>query len=88
MANHKSAIKRTRQTAKRNERNTARRSALRTEVKKFYKAVADGNQEEAEKLLPQTVGLYDRAAQKGVVHRNKAARAKSAMTRAARKQAA
>ncbi len=86
MANHKSAIKRTRQTAKRNARNTARHSALRTQVKKFYKAVGGGDQEEIDKLLPQTVGLYDRAAQKGVVHRNKAARAKSAMTRAARKQ--
>ncbi len=86
MANHKSAIKRAGQTAKRNAHNTARRSALRTQVKKFYKAVADGNREEVDKLLPETVGLYDRAAQKGVVHRNKAARAKSAMTLAARKQ--
>ncbi len=87
MANHKSAIKRARQTAKHNERNTSRHSALRTQVKKFYNVVGGGNQEEIDKLLPETVGLYDRAAQKGVVHRNKAARVKSAMTLAARKQA-
>ena len=85
MANHKSAIKRAGQTAQRNVRNTARRSALRTQVKKFYQAVDDDNREEIDKLLPETVGLYDRAVQKGVVHRNKAARAKSAMTLAARK---
>lgn len=87
MANHKSAIKRMRQTAKRNERNTAKHSALRTQVKKFQQAVSGGNQEEIDKLLPTTISLYDRAARKGVVHRNKAARVKSALTRAGRKPA-
>ena len=51
MANHKSAIKRAGQTAQRNVRNTARRNALRTQVKKFYQAVADDNREEIDKLL-------------------------------------
>ncbi len=87
MANHKSAIKRARQTVKRSARNTARQSALRTDVKKFHEAVEAGNQEEVDKLLTVTVSAYDRAAQNGVVHANRAARAKSALTRAARKSA-
>ena len=87
MANHKSAIKCVRQTEKRNDRNTARQSSLRTHVKNFNQAVEVGNQEEVDKLLPATISLYDRAAQRGIIHANKAARAKSSLTKAARKPA-
>lgn len=87
MANHKSAIKRARQTVKRSDRNTARQSALRTTLKKFHAAVEEGNQEEVDKLLVVTISEYDRAAQKGICHPNKVARAKSSLTRAARKLA-
>jgi small subunit ribosomal protein S20 len=86
MANHKSAIKRARQTEKRSARNTARQSSLRTTLKKFQAAVEAGNQEEVDKLLVVTISEYDRASQKGTCHPNKAARAKSTLARAARKK--
>ncbi len=85
MANHKSAIKRIRQTAHRNERNTATRSRLRSQIKNFRKAVEAGEKEQVGKLLGPTVSLVDKAAQKGVLHKKKAARVKSSLTIAANK---
>ena len=79
MPNHKSAEKRMRQNEKRREINRGHRSRLRTEIKKLRAALAAGG-DEAQSLLPQTVSTIDKAVQKGVLHRNAAARYKSRLT--------
>ena len=78
MPNHKSAEKRMRQNEKRRETNRGNRSRLRTEIKKLRAALAGGD--DAQSLLPQTVSTIDKAVQKGVLHRNAAARYKSRLT--------
>jgi small subunit ribosomal protein S20 len=80
MANHKSAEKRTRQNERRNEANRRNRSRLRTEIKKLRAAIAAGNKEDARSLLIATVSLIDKSIQKGIIHRNAAARYKSRLT--------
>jgi small subunit ribosomal protein S20 len=80
MPNHKSAEKRDRQNAKRNANNTAHRSRLRTAIKKLRAAIAAKDTEAAQSLLPQTVSAIDKSIQKGVLHRNAAARYKSNLT--------
>ncbi len=87
MANHKSAIKRIRQTARRTARNRAAKSQLRTKLKKFRAAVDSQGDASAADLLDSTVGLIDRSVRKGVLHRNKANRLKSSVARAANKAA-
>ncbi|MCI0490598.1 MAG: 30S ribosomal protein S20 [Blastocatellia bacterium] len=82
MANHKSAEKRMRQTARRNEINRHNRARLRTEIKRLRTAIATGNRQEAQSLLPETISLIDKSIQKGVVHSNAAARYKSRLTTA------
>lgn len=77
MAQHKSAIKRARQTIKRNARNRALRSTLRTAIKKFAAQIQAKEMEAAEKALPSVHKAIDRAVTKGVLHRNTAARRKS-----------
>lgn len=81
MPNHKSAEKRDRQNVKRNAVNTANRSRLRTQVKKLRAALAAGSAQEAQALLSETVSVLDKAVQKGVLHRNAAARHKSRLTK-------
>jgi small subunit ribosomal protein S20 len=80
MANHKSAEKRVRQTERRNEVNRRNRSRLRTEIKKLRAAIDTGNVEEAKTLLTETISVIDKSIQKGVIHRNAAARYKSRLT--------
>jgi len=80
MPNHKSAEKRDRQNARRNAINTANRSRLRSQVKKLRTAIASGNAEEARALLPATISVIDKSIQKGVLHRNTAARHKARLT--------
>jgi len=80
MANHKSAEKRVRQTAKRNMINSRNRSRLRTQIKKLRAAIEGGDQQTAQTLLPQTVSLIDKSVQKGILHSNAAARYKSRLT--------
>lgn len=82
MANHKSAEKRIRQSLVRRDRNRSFRTAMRTEIKRLRKAIEEGNAEEAKGLLTSTLGTIDSTAQKGVIHRNAAARTKSRLTRA------
>ncbi len=77
MANIKSAIKRIRQEEKRRMRNRAVKSEVKTRIKKFLKALEGNNREEIEKLLREAVSTIDRAARKGVIHKNNAARKKS-----------
>jgi len=80
MPNHKSAEKRDRQNARRKEVNTANRTRLRTTIKKLRTALDAGNAQEAQQLLPETVSVIDKSVQKGILHRNTAARHKARLT--------
>lgn len=74
MANIKSQIKRNRQNEKRRLRNRAVRSELKTREKALLAAVGTDGEAEA---LRQTIKRIDKAAAKGVIHKNAAARKKS-----------
>jgi small subunit ribosomal protein S20 len=80
MPNHKSAIKRVRQTIKRNAINRANRSRLRTQIKKLRKAIASNEATQSNELLNPTVSLIDKMVNKGILHKNAAARHKSRLT--------
>lgn len=80
MPNHKSAEKRDRQNAKRNAINTANRSKLRSAIKKLRAAISAKNADDAQALLAETVSVIDKSIQKGIIHRNAAARYKSHLT--------
>lgn len=77
MANIKSAIKRARQNIKLRQKNASARSMYRTYVKHVLKAVETGNQEEAQAAYSKAQPVLDKAAAKGLIHKNKAARIKS-----------
>lgn len=77
MANHASAAKRNRQRIKRTARNRSIRSAVRTAVKKARTAIADGDAEAATKSVREASKELARAASKGVLHVNNAARTTS-----------
>jgi small subunit ribosomal protein S20 len=77
MANIKSAIKRIRVTERRTLRNKMVKSAVKTAIKKFEAAVNSGNYDEAKALLSHVSHVIDKAAAKGVIHKNAAARKKS-----------
>jgi small subunit ribosomal protein S20 len=70
-----------RQSLKRRARNRKNLSQVKTDLKKLRAAIAKGDAEEARRLLPETVSAIDKAAKKGVVHDNAAARYKSRLTR-------
>lgn len=74
MANTASARKRIRQTKRRTERNQARKSRMRTFVKKVESAVASGDQQAATEALRAAQPEMQRAAGKGVIHKNTVAR--------------
>ncbi|HEX8890433.1 MAG TPA: 30S ribosomal protein S20 [Pyrinomonadaceae bacterium] len=80
MPNHKSAEKRVRQNEKRREINRSNRGRLRTSIKKLRAALGTGDNKSLQELLPETVSTIDKAVQKGVIHRNAAARYKSRLT--------
>ena len=60
--------------------NKAQKSALKTDLKKFEAAVAEGNRSEADAAYKVAVKAVDQAAAKGLLHKNNAAHKKSAMT--------
>ena len=80
MADHFSALKRARQTAKRTVRNRINRSRIRTALRHFREALAKGDKPAAEQMFRQTVSAIDKANQKGVLHANAAARHKSRLS--------
>jgi small subunit ribosomal protein S20 len=80
MPNHKSAEKRVRQNEKRRDINRSNRSRLRSSIKKLRGALAGAETEQLGTLLPATISTIDKAVQKGVLHRNAAARYKSRLT--------
>ena len=77
MANSAQARKRARQSVKHRAHNASLRTAFRSAVKKVLKAVAAGDKAAAEEVYRQSVKVIDRMADKGVFHKNKAARHKS-----------
>lgn len=77
MPNIKSAIKRVKISEKRTLRNASAKSALRTAIKKFEKALANQDMENAQSLLRQATRSLDKAVTKGIIHKNTAARKKS-----------
>ena len=77
MANIKSSAKRVLVSRARAARNKADRSALKTSIKKFEAAAAETDRENAEAAYKAAVKSVDRAASKGLIHKNKAARKKS-----------
>ena len=80
MPNHKSAEKRVRQSARRRDINQGHRTRLRGSIKKLRTTLAGGDPKASGALLPTTVSEIDKAVQKGVLHRNTAARHKSRLT--------
>jgi small subunit ribosomal protein S20 len=80
MANHFSALKRARQTEKRTEVNRQNRSRLRTALRGLREAIGAGDSKGAQTSYRETVSLIDKAIQKGVIHKNTAARYKSRLS--------
>jgi len=84
LPNIKSAKKRVLVSEARNARNKANRSALKTAIKKFEAAAVEGNRTEAEGAykvaVKSIVKAVDKAAAKGLLHKNNAAHKKSALT--------
>ncbi|HEY3685664.1 MAG TPA: 30S ribosomal protein S20 [Streptosporangiaceae bacterium] len=83
MANIKSQIKRNRQNEKHRQRNKAVKSSLKTAIRKFHEAAAAGNVEEANQLQQAASRQLDKAASKGVIHKNQASNRKSAIAKKA-----
>jgi small subunit ribosomal protein S20 len=77
VANHKSALKRQRQNEKRRLYNKHYRTRARTFVKKARATIANGDLEAAKEATRLAIQNLDKAASKGVIHRNNAARRKS-----------
>lgn len=82
MPNIKSAKKRMRSNIKKADVNTLVTSSMRTAIKKFEKEVKAGNKEEASNKLNIAIQRIDKAMSTGLVHKNKAARLKSRLTKA------
>lgn len=81
MAHHASALKQIRQSLKHRTRNRKNLSLVRTQIRKLREVLAKGDGDAARKLLPETLGAIDKAAKKGVIHDNAAARYKGRLTR-------
>ena len=77
MANSAQATKRARQAEKHRQLNASQRSELRTSIKKVLAAIQAGDGAAAKQAYAAAVPLIDRAAGKGLIHQNKAARHKS-----------
>lgn len=81
MPNIKSAKKRVLLTKVSNDRNKAAKSLLKTTLKKFDAALAEGNREQADSAYKAAVKTIDESVKKGILHKNNAARKKSSITR-------
>jgi small subunit ribosomal protein S20 len=81
VANIKSQIKRNRQNEKARLRNKSVKSSLKTAIRKFNEAFAAGDAELANTLQRDAARALDKAASKGVIHKNQAANRKSAIAK-------
>ena len=77
MANSPQAKKRARQGEKRRTHNASLRSLVRTNIKKVNAAISSGNAEQAQAAYASAMPVIDSLADKGIIHKNKAARHKS-----------
>lgn len=77
MANIKSSIKRAKTSVERNAHNTAIKSAMRTAIKKVEAAIVNNDVTAAKELYIDAAKKLDKAATKGIIHKNAAARQKS-----------
>lgn len=82
MANSPQARKRARQNTKRRLHNASLRSMVRTYIKKVLAAIASKDYDAATAAYQQAVPVIDRMADKGIIHKNKAARHKSRLNKA------
>ncbi len=80
MANHKSAIKRAKQSELRRVRNRSRRTRMKHAIKSLEEALTSRNVEEAQSRLKAAIAVIDRTASKGVIHKNHASRRISRLT--------
>ena len=80
MPNIKSAKKRVLLTKVQNEKNKAAKSVLKTNLKKFDAALAEGNREQADSAYKAAVKTVDESVKKGILHKNNAAHKKSSLT--------
>lgn len=80
MPNHKSSEKRVRQNEKRRNINRSNRSRVRTQIKKLRSALSASDKSLSQELLNPTVSIIDKAVNKGILHKNTAARYKSRLT--------
>ena len=85
LANIKSAIKRARQNNKLRAHNASMRSMFRTQIKKVVYAIAAGDLDTAKTAYASAVPVIDSMASKGLIHKNKAARHKSRLTKGIKK---
>ena len=83
MANIKSQIKRNKQNEKRHERNKSIKSGLKTSIRKFREAAEAGDKDNAATLAREANRQLDKAASKGVIHKNQAANRKSSIAKKA-----
>ncbi len=81
MANIKSQMKRIRTNEKAHERNKAVKSELKTAIRRTREAIAAGDKDQAAAALARASKKLDKAASKGVIHKNQAANRKSAIAR-------
>ena len=87
MANIKSAKKRVLIAQRNTERNTAFKTSIKTAIKKVLACAASDDKSELNALLSKAYQLCDKAAGKGIIHKNTAARRKSRLTKAINKLA-
>ncbi|MDD5655385.1 MAG: 30S ribosomal protein S20 [Candidatus Omnitrophica bacterium] len=80
MPRRKSSIKATRAGKKKRERNTKVKKELRDVMKKFQLFLTEKKSEEAKQLLPKVFSKLDKAAKKGIIHKNLACRKKSRLS--------
>ena len=80
MPNIKSSKKDVLRTAIRNEKNRAAKSVLKSTLKKFDTALAEGNREQADSAYKAAVKTVDESVKKGILHKNNAAHKKSSLT--------
>ena len=81
MANHKSAVKRNKQSQVRRIRNRANRTQMKTAIKSVYSAIEENSADKAQEALKAAIPIIDRTAVKGAMHKKTASRKVSRLTR-------
>lgn len=77
MAHSRSAMKRIRSSERRRQRNQAARTRVKTLIRKAFRTIEDGDLAQAQLAVGDAISALDKAAEKGILHKNNAARRKS-----------